>query len=298
MGVVKTVIVIGPGGAVGRVAIKHLIASGFEVSGLVRQSSKTDVPAGVRLFRTDYSLQSLQDAFKGQDAVISTINGDGLQVQKTIVDAAISAGVKIFFPSEFGIDTSDPNAAKIIPFLKAKVELLDYLQTKEEKLSWTSIVINSLFDWGLDVPSFGGLNIPARSAVIYDGGDVPYEVTSLDQTGRAVSASLLQPEATRNQHVYVNSFTITQNQLIQALEKATGDKFTLSHDSVSNLRAAGFKQLESGDAMGMLALVASAFYGNFGTANYSKTKGLWNDKLGLPKEGLESFCQEYVASKR
>lgn len=37
----------------------------------------------------------------------------------------------------------------------------------------------------------------------------------------------------------------------------------------------------------MAALVASAFYGPFGVANYSVSRGLWKEKLGLEAEDLE-----------
>ncbi|OAL54750.1 NAD(P)-binding protein [Pyrenochaeta sp. DS3sAY3a] len=294
---VKSVLVIGAGGNVGRQAIKYLAIEGFEVSGLTRESSGVKLPAGVKHIKTNYSQKSLEEAFKGQDVVISTISGDGLALQKTIVDAAIAAGVKIIFPSEYGVDTSLPIAAEAIPFLQTKIELLDYIKNRQDQISWTALVAGSLFDWGLDIPSFGGIDVAARAATIYDSGDVPYEATNVEQVGRAIAAALKQPNAIKNKYVYVNSFTVTQNQVVRGLEKATGNKFTVSHDSVDNLRKGGFKQLEDGSFFGMLALIASAFYGKFGVADYSTTKGLWNDTLGLVQEDLDSSLASYILSK-
>lgn len=68
---------------------------------------------------------------------------------------------------------------------------------------------------------------------VFDGGDVPYEASNLAQIGRAVAA-ILSPdhfEKTSNQYVYINSFTLTQNSVIKALEKATGSKFKVTHMS-------------------------------------------------------------------
>lgn len=295
---IKTVLVIGAGGNVGKSTIKALLEEEFQVTGLTRENSMAALPAGVKHVKTDYSESSLLEAFTGQDAVISTISAGGLTLQKSIVDAAIAAGVKVFFPSEYGVDTSIHSSPEVIPLLGAKVEALDYIKTKQDKISWTAIITGSLFDWGLNIPSFGGFNVPARTAIIYDGGNIPYEATNLNQVGKVIAASLKQPELIKNQYVYVNSFTVTQNEVLRALEKATGEKFKVSHSTVKELRQDGFKTLEAGQFFGMLALIASAFYGEWELAKYSATRGLWNDKLGVSQENLDEFLKQYLAEKQ
>lgn len=79
------------------------------------------------------------------------------------------------------------------------------------------------------------------------------------------------------------------------LEKLAGDEFTISHDSVGDLRERAFKQLRDDPLAGRLSLVASAFYGGFGVADYSGTKWLWNDKLGLGQEDLDGFLRLHLA---
>ena len=93
-------------------------------------------------------------------------------------------------PSEYGVDTSIPSSPDVLPLLAPKVEVLDYIKSQQDKISWTALITGSIFDWGLNIPSFGGFNVPARTVTIYDGGDVPYEATNLDQVGKAIAASL------------------------------------------------------------------------------------------------------------
>lgn len=281
----------------GKSTINALLEEKFHITGLTRESSEATLPAIVKHVKTDYSETSLLEAFKGQDAVISTISGGGLALQKLIVDAAIAAGVKVFFPSEYGVDTSIRSSSEVIPLLATKIETLDYLKLHQDKISWTALITGSVFDWGLDRPSFGGWNLPARTVTIYDGGNIPYEATNLGQIGKAIAASLRNPELTKNQYVYVNSFTVTQNEVLRALEKATGESFTVSQSSVEQLRDDGARKLKDGQPLGMLALVASAFYGKGGLAHFSVTKGLWNDKLGLPQENLDEFLVKYMSGK-
>ncbi|KAH0423112.1 hypothetical protein CcaCcLH18_12397 [Colletotrichum camelliae] len=298
---IRKVLVIGASGNVGSSAIKALLEDGFQVTGLTRETSVASLPQGVAHLKSDFSEASLANIFEGQDAVVSTLSSispaGALASQNSLIDAAIAAGVKVFIPSEYGVDTADSSAPEIIPFLADKIETLNYLKKKQDKISWTAIVSGAMFDWGLAIPGFGGWNVAARTATIYDGGDIPFDATNLDQVGRAISKSLKNPELTRNQHVYVNSFTITQNQVLRALEKATGDKFDISHGSVEELWQTGAAQVRDGQPLGALGLIAGAVYGKGGLAQYSAKNGLWNEKLGLPEEDLEEFLERYVTGK-
>ncbi|KAH7129446.1 hypothetical protein B0J13DRAFT_564088 [Dactylonectria estremocensis] len=296
---IKNVAIIGAGGNVGKSTIKALLAEDFVVTGLTRDSSKAVLPQGVRQIKTDYSRESLLSALSGQDAVVSTVGsvvpGEALAFQKTIIDVAVAAGVRVFIPSEYGIDTSDPTAATYIPFLKDKIDSLNYLKTKEDKISWTAIISGGMFDWGLNIPGFGGWNVQARTATIFDGGDIPFEATNLDQVGRAIAKSLKNHDLTKNQYVYVNSFTVTQNDVLKALEKATGASFEVSHETVDGLWQDGATQVKDGNPFGVLSMIAGSVYGKGGLANFSATKGLWNEKLGLPQENLGEVLKTYLS---
>ncbi|KAF6836966.1 NmrA-like family protein [Colletotrichum plurivorum] len=298
---IRNVLVIGTSGNVGTSAIKALLEDGFQVTGLTRETSVASLPEGVTHVKSDFSEGPLASAFRGQDAVVSTLSSispaGALASQISLVDAAVAAGVKVFIPSEYGVDTSDPSAAEIIPFLADKIETLNHLKKNQDKISWTAIVSGGMFDWGLAIPGFGGWDVAARTVTIYDGGDIPFEASNLDQVGRAISRSLKKPELTRNQHVYINSFTVTQNQILRALEKATGDKFRVSRGSVEELWQAGATQVRDGQLLGALGMIAGAVYGKGGLAQYSAKNSLWNEKLGLPEEDVDEFLERYIAGK-
>lgn len=68
--------------------------------------------------------------------------------QKKYIDAAITAGVKRFIPSEFSSNTPSPAVVQLLPLFGLKKEVLEYLKTKETSgLTWTAIVTALLFDW-------------------------------------------------------------------------------------------------------------------------------------------------------
>jgi hypothetical protein len=100
-----------------------------------------------------------------------------------------------------------------------------------------------------------------------------------------------------NQYIYVNSFTLTQNRVLRALEKHTGDKFEVTHASAKELSETSLERYKAvgefvangrGEyADGSVDAIVAAIYGYGRLNNFSKTHGLWNKKLGLPVEEME-----------
>jgi hypothetical protein len=134
--------------------IQSLLSSGFKVSVLTRDASKTK-SSGTQAIETDYSEASLLEALKDQDAVVSTIGALGTLAQIKLIDAAIAAGVKRFIPSDFAPNTPELGAMeKILPELymrlKPKATVIEYLEKQAKAhpdFTWTAIGSGPLFDW-------------------------------------------------------------------------------------------------------------------------------------------------------
>lgn len=302
---IKKVTVLGASGSVGPPVVDALLTSGFSVSALTRESSKATFADGVTVVRTDYSSESLEKAFQGQDAVVSTIATFSTQEQIKIIDAAIASKVRRFLPSEFGIDTSSPEIVEALFPARAKYDTVQYLKSKEDTgLSWTAVIVGGFFDWALPIGAVG-INTTARTATVLDGGEKLHEVTNLAQIGRAVAA-ILSPDhldETANQYVYVNSFTVTQNQIIQAAEEISGSKFTVTHVSGEELWKDGMEKAKSGDfetigggryLVGSVQMIVTEIYNRSGFNHFSQKRGLWNKRLGLPEENLEETVRSVL----
>lgn len=218
-------------------------------------------------------------------------------LQASIIDAAVLAGVKRFIPSEYGIDTSIPEVEILVPPTKGKRNTIAHLRTKEkEGLSWTAVCVGSFFDWTFGLPRIQGWNLPERKALIFDRGEYEYEATNVEQIGRAVAAVLKEENLveTRNNYVYVNSFTVSQNEVLGVLEKVVGEKFEIEEAKVGELVSVGWEGLKLEGGWYGHEWITAALYGNGGVNNFSKTKGLWNERLGLPKEDLEASLKRIV----
>ena len=68
------IVVLGASGGCGRQLVKQAVERGYEVTAVGRSSSRLDVPAGVRIVRSELQdVEALHAAFEGADAVFSAI---------------------------------------------------------------------------------------------------------------------------------------------------------------------------------------------------------------------------------
>lgn len=308
---IKKVIVVGASGNIGTTIISSLLENKFDVSALTRSTSKATFPSTVTVIRTDYTTASLIEAFKGQDAVVSTIATFSTGQQASIVNAAVNAGVRRFIPSEYGVDTSLPQVKDVLSIAMPKQRTIELLKTKEASgLSWTGVIVGGFFDWAFAIPGLMGWDLPGRKVTIFDGGDVQYEATTMLQIGRTVAALLTaeHEDATKNKYIYVNSFTVTQNKVLNILEELTGDKFAVTHATRAALVKTGQESYSKaiaegntgdGDYVpGAMEMITAQILDNDGLNKYSKRRGLWNDKLGLPKEDLKTVLTQIVENAK
>lgn len=98
-----------------------------------RQSSQAQFPPGTNVVRVSdkYPKHELLDIFKGQDAVVLSLNWAAeAEHHNTLVDASVEAGVKRLVPSIWGGRIDIPEAKDVFPFAANKANMLDYVKTR------------------------------------------------------------------------------------------------------------------------------------------------------------------------
>ncbi|KAF5869885.1 putative isoflavone reductase family protein [Botrytis fragariae] len=294
----KNVIIVGAGGNLGISILATFDADpNFNVSILSRKSSKSVFPAHLVVHRVsdEYPEDELLEALKGQDVVISTIATTAADVQqKTIIDAAIKAGVKRFVPSEFGSDTRNEEAMKIIPqYFKRKLDTVEYLRGKEkEGLTWSAFVTGPFFE--LAVKLFMGFDLREHKAIIYNEGKDAYSTTTIASIGTALKNALLHPEETANKHLFISSFHVSQNQILASLEKATDKKWDVTYVDAEEQKKIGMEKMERGDFSGAMGLIRyiNSVKGHGG--DYAEYEDMSNELLGVQGEDLDNIVRGIV----
>lgn len=293
---------IGGTGTLGAPLLKALKASEFNVFVVNRQTSKSVYPrTQVITVPDDLNVDDVAQALREKeiDALIITIAGSHVESQKKLIDAAFKGGVKRVMPAEFGsCDSADEKTNEVLPLMKGKKDVRDYLLSVQEqeregvdKLTWTSLVTGHFFDYGLTCGLLK-FDVKGRKAYILDGGKIKFSGSNLDFIGKAVIKILEKAKETANNLLYVHSNYVTQLELLDMLEKVTGDKFErVEQSSEEELNVARPKML-SGDGEATEEVVA--VWGVV-ASDWKEKEGFANTLLGLQEDDLEETVRKVVA---
>ena len=195
-------------------------AGKFNVTVVKRPSSTATFPASVKVATAELSsVDAVTAAFKGQDAVISTVGTAGLPGQSVLIDAAVAAGVKRFLPSDFGCDIANPKTAALPVFgykIATHKKLREAAAAKPD-FTYTLVCTNAFLDWGLKMGFL--LAWKEGKPKLFDGGNNVFSATTLASIGQAVVGVLSHPEETKNRYVYVKDIDISQNRLLEIAKK-------------------------------------------------------------------------------
>ena len=174
------------------------------------------------------------------------------------------------------------------------------MKKKEGEITWSALLNGPFFDWGLfPLPylislspphhiitngaglqvGFLGIDIPNKKATLMDGGNTPFSTTILSDVGQSVVGILTHPEETKNRYVFVQSAVVTQNKLLAAAEKVTGEKFVTEHQNTEEIEKAGNEKIAKGDFSGFVDLIRRCIWGEGYGADYSEK--LDNEILGV-----------------
>ncbi|KAI0453550.1 NAD(P)-binding protein [Xylaria acuta] len=294
MSSIKKVAIAGSTGNLGPAVLQQLLEAGFDVTVLTRQNGSHSLPSSAKVAEVDYtSLESLTNALRGQDAVVSTIGHGTLAGHLLLVEAAAKAGVKRFLPSEFGSNTVNPKASQL-PSYGDKVAVQAALKKEAQTsgMTYTFMLTGPFLDWGLRVGFLA--DIKRRSIALWDGGDRVFSTTTLATIGRAVVGVLKHPEETKNRPVYVQDTAVSSKQLLEIAKRAIGpDGWKANIASLDDHVNKGWEELrkpQPDPAKFVMNLIAAAIWAEgYG----AKFENLDNELLGI-KEMSEEDIQTLI----
>ncbi|MCJ1303350.1 hypothetical protein MMC08_006159 [Hypocenomyce scalaris] len=285
MAAIKNVAIVGASGSLGVPVLNALVKSGkFNVTVVKRPPSSASFPDSVTVRTADLSsVDSVTAAFKGQDAVVSTVGTAGLPGQGVLVEAAVAAGVKRFLPSDFGSDLANPKVS-VLPVFKFKTAMHKTLReaaAAKSNFTYTLVCNNAFLDWGLEKNVL--LNWKESKPKLFDGGKNMFSATTLDSIGQAVVGVLSHPEETKNRFVYVKDIDISQNQLLEIAKKVDPGKTWEEpiHVDTAELERSSYESLAKGEVTPpvMMAFLFRVIFGppEYG-GRFTKTD---NELLGV-----------------
>ncbi|KAF3480972.1 uncharacterized protein GIQ15_06319 [Arthroderma uncinatum] len=288
----QKVTIVGADGKLGPSVLDELLASGkFQVCVFKRASSKSksEYPPSVRVVRVsdDFPVDEVADALKGQDALVVTITPYLTELQKRLADAAVKAGVKHFIPADFGsCDSQDKKVCELAPLYGRKADVRQHLQelsaSSRHGFFWTSLVCGHFFNDDLHLKH---IFLEDGRADVFGDGELRASTSTLKQIGRA-TAKVLElgaSEKTKNRVLYIQSFCVSQNQVIAAVERAASTKLKVESIDAQKFMDKWKPKADEGDPDGAEELIwaLGTLYANW------EERELSNNLLGLSEEDLD-----------
>ncbi|WVQ67204.1 uncharacterized protein L199_005399 [Kwoniella botswanensis] len=261
------------------------------VSVLLRPSSKTDLSSyPVNIIHGDISgpISEVSPLLKGHDVVISATGfagGPGSQIG--LAKAALEAGVKHYFPWQFGVDYDTIGRGSSQPLFDEQLEVRDLLRS-QDKTKWT-IVSTGLFTSFLFHPSFGVVNLDPddRHATVnaLGGWSNGITITSAEDIGRVTSKIVLDnPEDIPQGVVFIAGDTITFEDVYKQVKRVGWkvDKKVTTVEELEEKRKADPEDL--GPKYGLI------WARNVGVS--WDIKDTWNAKKGVETESLGEWVDK------
>jgi hypothetical protein len=240
------------------------------------------------------------EPYKGFDCVLIFLGNHGLHLQPTIIDAAIQAGVRHFYPSEYGADiTVGQNWTQ--RYYKYKVETREHLETRARDvpdLGWTLYLLGRLTEWS--VISHFGFDNKNATAKIYGTAAGRQSLVSAVDSAKYLVETLREPlsaAAKGNQRTYrISGSNPTYGEIFEILERVTGKKYEVTYLPVESAVEEEKQAQKAGDVDAELSASHKLIQGREGTLLPEP----WdNDRFpNIHPMGVEETLRETFTSER
>ncbi|MBB6130638.1 aromatic alcohol reductase [Mucilaginibacter lappiensis] len=163
--------------------------------------------------------------FKAFDAVVSCTgygNGAG-GFQLKLTRAVLDAGVKRYFPWQFGVDFEIIGRGSAQDLFDEQLDVRQLLRS-QKATKWV-IISTGLFTSYLFEPFFGVLNLETKTINALGSWDTSVTVTTPEDIGKLTAEIFFNEPIIEDCIVYIGGDTLTYRQLADIVETLSGEKF-------------------------------------------------------------------------
>ncbi|WP_298728571.1 aromatic alcohol reductase [uncultured Ferrovibrio sp.] len=248
--------------------LAELRALGVELIGFDLNSDEADLTALFRRFRTVVNCTGF-------------VAGPGTQLR--ITRAVLAAGVKRYFPWQFGVDYDIVGRGSGQPVFDEQYEVRELLRA-QQGTEWV-IVSTGMFTSFLFEPAFDVVNLDRGTIHGLGSWDTKVTVTTPEDVGKLTTEILLTEPRIANEVVFVAGDTISYGRLAEVVERVTGRTFEKTEWTLDKLRA----DLAAAPTDVMTRYRAAFALGDGMWWDKSKT---FNEKRNLKVKDVEEYLQE------
>lgn len=243
------VAVFGSTGQIGSSVVRALVNSSHQVVQIVRPQSEAKAKNAservttITLDPLNASIDELASALQKVEVVVCALNGKALEAQSKIQDAADKAGVKRFYPSEYGMHhvyTDEKGYGVLHPVRKppsgqtdsqtwnmkteANFKALHHPAITAGRMNYTLIGCGDLYNQDREKTwcPWTQRDLPSYALHILGDADAPIDFTHIDDLASFLTATIGNPNVSKNRTLNFVSDRITYNELVSLWKKKSG----------------------------------------------------------------------------
>lgn len=161
------------------------------------------------------------------------VAGPGTQLR--ITRAVLKAGVKRYFPWQFGVDYDIVGRGSGQPVFDEQFEVRELLRS-QRATEWV-IVSTGMFTSFLFEPSFDVVNLHRQTIHALGSWETKVTVTTPEDVGKLTTEILLTEPRFANEIIFVAGDTISYGEVADVVERVTGRSFEKVEWTLDKLRA-------------------------------------------------------------
>lgn len=237
----------------------------------------------------DSSVEDLALIFRLYSTVISCsgfIGGKGLQIK--LARAALSAGVKRYFPWQFGVDYDVIGRGSAQDLFDEQLDVRDILRA-QTATEWV-IVSTGMFTSFLFEPFFGVVDLAKGQVNALGSLDAQLTVTAAADIGVLTTEVVFAQPRIKNQVVYTAGDTVSYRELADKLDAALGITVQRNVLTVAELEAA-----LAADPEDALKKYRAVFAGGKGVA-WPK-EATYNAQYNIPVVDVDAYICDHLLRK-
>ncbi|KAN0106857.1 hypothetical protein V8E51_009733 [Hyaloscypha variabilis] len=167
---------------------------------------------------TNFSATELETHLADTSTLICAFTGSDIHLTSAVIDASSKAGVKIFIPSEYSLDTSNAKIRELLPPYQTRFEIQEKL--KESGMNWKAIYSGIVLEDGLKTDGVLGIDALWASVVVFPHDE---ETKIAVSTYRDIAKSIVEAVDWKGKvegnQVHVCSFRASLDEIVAVVEK-------------------------------------------------------------------------------
>jgi NmrA-like family len=168
--------------------------------------------------QTSFSPSELESHLANTDTVICTLTGSDVHLTPSIIDASSKAGVQLFIPSEYGLDTSNPKIRELLPPYQTRFAIQEKLI--QSGLNWKAIYSGIVLEDALKTDGVLGIDALWASVVVFPHKkDTKIAASTYGDIAKSIVEIISNTKTKEVCKVHMCSFQATLEEMVEMVEK-------------------------------------------------------------------------------